>query len=219
MQVAGEFSARARRAHPQTNGEPYHAHFVSWRTFIRARSRRFAAVTTDLPPCRRACRVPQSVAFPVRHANWERNNRSVPNCVVPPWYSSSQHGWTRILPYRNGFRVTMHGDKTFHQRSGKRSSPARRIQIIQGGSARSSNALCPTDHGAHPDRGDGGRQAWSCARARRSLSELTLARKRDSGSTICWASEASIRARIERAPAATRPSIRSARSVRYTAAR
>jgi hypothetical protein len=62
-------------------------------------------------------------------------------------------------------------------------------------------------------------QPRDCARASRSLSVLTLARKRDSGNTICWASEASISARMERAPRATRPPIRSARSVRYTAAR
>ncbi|CAG6921233.1 hypothetical protein PICSAR240_04350 [Mycobacterium avium subsp. paratuberculosis] len=62
-------------------------------------------------------------------------------------------------------------------------------------------------------------QARACARARRSASVLTLARNRDSGSTICWASEASIRARIDRAPPATSRSIRSARSVRYSEAR
>ncbi len=62
-------------------------------------------------------------------------------------------------------------------------------------------------------------QARACARARRSASVLTFARNRDSGSTICWASEASIRARIDRAPPATSRSIRSARSVRYSEAR
>jgi hypothetical protein len=34
-QVTVEFSARARRPDPQTNGEPNHAYFVSWRTIIR----------------------------------------------------------------------------------------------------------------------------------------------------------------------------------------
>lgn len=62
-------------------------------------------------------------------------------------------------------------------------------------------------------------QLGDCARARRSASVLTLVSDRKSDVTMRWASDASTKARILRSPAATNVSTRSARSVRYTAAR